>query len=45
MAATPDGMGYWLVSTDGAVFAHGGAAFFGSQATMHINAPVVGASS
>ena len=30
MAATPDGLGYWLVGGDGAVFSFGDAHFFGS---------------
>ena len=45
MASTPDGAGYWLVSADGGVFAHGDAGFFGSQAGTHLNAPVVGMAS
>ncbi len=30
MAPTPDGNGYWLVASDGGVFAYGDAAFYGS---------------
>ncbi len=30
MAATPDGQGYWLVASDGGIFAFGDAAFYGS---------------
>ena len=30
MAATPDGKGYWMVASDGGVFAFGDAAFYGS---------------
>ncbi len=30
MAATPTGRGYWLVATDGGIFAFGDAGFFGS---------------
>ena len=30
MAATPDGGGYWLVASDGGVFAFGDAGFYGS---------------
>ena len=30
MAATPDGKGYWLVASDGGIFAYGDAAFYGS---------------
>ena len=32
MAATPDGKGYWLVATDGGIFAFGDAGFYGSRA-------------
>jgi len=30
MAATPDRRGYWLVASDGGVFAYGDAGFYGS---------------
>ena len=30
MAATPDGNGYWLVASDGGIFAYGDAQFYGS---------------
>ena len=30
MAASPTGDGYWLVASDGGIFAFGDAAFFGS---------------
>ncbi len=30
MAATPDGGGYWLVASDGGIFAFGDAPFWGS---------------
>jgi len=33
MAATPDGGGYWLVATDGGIFAYGDAGFHGSPGT------------
>lgn len=36
MAATPDGTGYWLVASDGGVFAFGGAAFKGNTYTTGI---------
>jgi len=36
MAATPDGRGYWLVASDGGIFAFGDAAFFGSMAGKQI---------
>jgi len=42
MAATPDGGGYWLVASDGGIFAFGHAVFHGSTGGMHLNAPIVG---
>jgi hypothetical protein len=42
MAATPDGRGYWLVASDGGIFGFGGAAFFGSAGSLHLNKPIVG---
>jgi len=42
MAATPDGGGYWLVGTDGGVFAFGDAPFEGSLGAEHLNGPIVG---
>ena len=42
MAATPDGRGYWLVASDGGVFAFGDAAFYGSTGSLRLNRPVVG---
>jgi hypothetical protein len=42
MATTPDGAGYWMVATDGGIFAFGDAAFFGSTGSIHLNQPVVG---
>jgi beta-lactamase class A len=41
-AATPDGLGYWVVAADGGVFAFGDANFEGSAAGGHLNAPIVG---
>jgi len=32
MAATPSGLGYWLVAADGGIFSYGDAAFDGSTA-------------
>jgi hypothetical protein len=32
MSATSDGGGYWLVASDGGVFAFGNAGFLGSEA-------------
>jgi ribosomal protein L24E len=42
MAATPDGRGYWLVASDGGIFAFGDAQFYGSTGSIHLNEPVVG---
>jgi ribosomal protein L24E len=42
MAATPDGRGYWLVASDGGIFAFGDAGFYGSTGAMHLNQPIVG---
>jgi ribosomal protein L24E len=42
MASTPDGLGLWLVSSDGGVFAFGSAAFYGSTGSLQLNQPVVG---
>ena len=41
-ASTPDGKGYWLVASDGGVFAYGNAVFYGSTGGQHLNAPIVG---
>jgi hypothetical protein len=42
MAPTADGNGYWLVASDGGVFAFGDAVFQGSMGAVHLNKPVVG---
>ena len=42
MAATPNGGGYWLVASDGGIFAFGDAAFHGSTGGIHLNQPIVG---
>src|SRR5271157_573456 len=42
MAATPDGGGYWLVASDGGVFAFGDAGFYGSAAGNPEGYDVVG---
>jgi hypothetical protein len=41
MAATPDGKGYWLVASDGGIFAYD-EPFFGSMGGRPLNKPVVG---
>ncbi len=42
MAPTPSGHGYWLVASDGGVFAFGDARFFGSMGGQTLTQPVVG---
>jgi hypothetical protein len=42
MAATSDGMGYWLVASDGGLFTYGSAVFHGSAGNIPLNQPVVG---
>ncbi|HXA74563.1 MAG TPA: Ig-like domain-containing protein [Acidimicrobiales bacterium] len=42
MAATPDGGGYWIARSDGAVSAFGDAADFGSMFGQELNKPIVG---
>jgi hypothetical protein len=42
MATTPDGGGYYLVASDGGVFAYGDAQFHGSAGNLTLNAPIVG---
>ena len=44
MAPTPDGRGYWLVASDGGIFAYGDAAFYGSTGNITLNQPIVGMS-
>jgi hypothetical protein len=44
MAAASDGTGYWLVATDGGVFAFG-VPFLGSTGSIRLNQPVVGMAS
>ena len=34
--------GYWLVASDGGIFTYGGASFYGSAGSLHLNQPVVG---
>jgi hypothetical protein len=42
MAPTPDGGGYWLVASDGGIFAYGDAQFYGSTGAIHLNQPING---
>jgi hypothetical protein len=41
MAATPDGGGYWLVASDGGLFAFGDAGFYGSKSGSSLGGPMV----
>jgi hypothetical protein len=45
MASTPDGNGYWLVGSDGGIFAYGDAGFYGSHGGSPLNGPIVGMAS
>jgi hypothetical protein len=45
MTLTPDSKGYWLVASDGGIFAFGDAGFFGSTKSLHLNKPIVGMAS
>ncbi|MGQ0521210.1 MAG: hypothetical protein ACT4PX_08680 [Actinomycetota bacterium] len=44
MAATPSPLvaGYWLVASDGGIFAFGDARFSGSTGAIRLNRPMVG---
>jgi ribosomal protein L24E len=42
IAATANGRGYWMVASDGGIFAFGNARFYGSTGTARINRPIVG---
>jgi hypothetical protein len=42
MAMAPSIGGYWLVASDGGIFAFGDAAFYGSMGGSHLNQPIVG---
>ena len=44
MSPTADAGGYWLVASDGGIFAFGDASFFGSTGNIHLNQPIVGMS-
>jgi hypothetical protein len=41
MDATPTGKGYWLVASDGGVFAFGDAKYHGGMGSRHLNQPIV----
>jgi hypothetical protein len=41
MAATPTGKGYWLVASDGGIFAYGNATFRGSTGGVTLAKPIV----
>ena len=45
MASTADGGGYWMVASDGGIFAFGDADFFGSTGAIALNRPIVGMAS
>ncbi len=42
LVPTATGAGYWLVASDGGIFAFGDAAFRGSMGATKLNKPVVG---
>jgi hypothetical protein len=42
MAQTHDGGGYWMVASDGGIFAYGDAGFYGSAGNLVLNKPIVG---
>jgi hypothetical protein len=41
MQSTPDGNGYWLVASDGGIFAFGGAGFYGSASDDGLSDPAI----
>ncbi len=41
MAATPDGLGYWLVTSTGKVTPFGSARWHGDASAVHLSRPVV----
>ena len=42
MSHTPGGHGYWMVATDGGIFAFGDASFRGSAGALPLQAPITG---
>ena len=42
MAAAPDGMGYWLVASDGGIFSFGMPTSTAPTGSQHLNRPIVG---
>jgi hypothetical protein len=40
--ASPTGVGYWFVASDGGIFNYGDAGFFGSRGGQALNKPIVG---
>ena len=42
MAVSPDGQGYWEVSSTGKVFVFGDATFMGDTSGIHLNGIMVG---
>ena len=44
MSPTSTGLGYWLVASDGGIFAYGDARFFGSTGGIKLNKPITGMS-
>jgi hypothetical protein len=41
MTTTPDGKGYWLVASDGGIFAFGDAGNYGSESGAHLSNPII----
>ena len=42
ISRTASGRGYWLVASDGGIFAFGDAPFYGSMGASHLNQPMMG---
>jgi len=45
ITVSPAPQPYWLVASDGGIFAYGGAGFYGSAGDVHLNRPIVGMAS